>query len=150
MKLFGKKKLSAYTDFNNANYMVLMFRKINGKYVKIDKIKISITQHKFKYKNKEFFKFDPNCILFSDNKFNYYGFDYDSEAQFSITGNELPKGITLNDIDNYVNGSLIKQLVTELEEKKSDLGKLIYIVLGIVIGALIGYLVGSSLNVNPV
>jgi hypothetical protein len=146
---FRQKKLTAYTDLNVGNYVFLFFRKIGNRYVRIDKKRISVDKQKLRYKGKDFSLIDINAILFSDNKNNYYGFDYDTEQQLFIKGNESPKNMTLDEIDEYVNKGILRQLVDELEKPQSDTGKiLLWLIVGVVIGVLIGYVVGTSMTPN--
>ncbi len=144
------KKLTAYTDMNIGNYDVLMYRKIGDRYVKIDKKRISVKDTKFTYKGKDFVLLDLSKILFSDNKHNYYGFDFDNGTQLCFTSGTIPKNISLEEIDNYVNKGIIQQLTNNLEEKHSDTGKmLIWIIIGIAIGGLAGYVIGTSMGNTP-
>jgi 3-dehydroquinate synthetase len=143
--MFGKKT-NAYTDMNTGNYTVLMFRKIGSKNVQIDKVKINITEQKFRYKGKDFFNFNLNNILFADSKNNYYGFNYDDGKQLAFSDLNLPTNITLAEIDRYVNQGLIKQLTQALEEKKSDKKEYIMFILGAVCGGFGGFIVAQVLS----
>lgn len=151
-KIFKQKKLDAYTDKDSGAYMVLFFRTLGNKRVRIDRKRIKISEKKFRYKGQDFTLFNFKDILFSDTKCNYYGFDYDTQKQlvFNESG-ELPNGITLEEIDNYVNAGIISQLIDDLEKPQNgeNLKMILWIIIGAVIGGLIGYVVGSS-NSIPV
>lgn len=148
--MFGKKKITAYTDLAIGDYKVAMFRKIGGKYVCIDKIKIRIDDTKgFRYKGKDFNLFNKNLIGWTDSKCNYYAFDFDKQLQ--LTFNELNLAndkITLDDIDNYVNKGIIAQMIAGLEKAKSEKGQWIMLILGAVIGGVIGFVIGQYVTGN--
>lgn len=138
-----KKKITAYTDFNSGKYTVLMYRKISNRYVRIDKVKLNIKEQKFRYKMNDFINFDRNAILFSDEKNNYYGFDFDTKEQLSMSNKELPKSITLAEIDRYVNQGLIRQLSSDLEKPKSDKREWIMFLIGAVCGGFGGFIIAQ-------
>lgn len=141
----GKGKELLFKDFNVGEYVIIMFRKINNKYTEIERLKMAITNKTFNYNGKEFTTFDMNKPIFSDKKNNYYAFDYDSGDILYINGSSLPKNITIEDIDTYVNRGIIEQLVRSLEQPKQDKGKWLLIIVGLILGIGIGLIVGQAI-----
>lgn len=133
-----------YTDFNVANFTVLMFRKINDKYIQMDKKKIQINKNEWRYHNKDFTTFDINKVAFSDNKKNYYAFDYDTGEQLTFTKKGMPKKITIDEVDIYVNRNIIEQIVRGLEIPKVK-GQYVMLIIGLAMGIAIGIVVGMYL-----
>lgn len=137
------KKPNAYTDLNVGKYTMLILRQIGHKYVCIDKIKIEINENKFRYKGKDFTLFDKNNIFYSDSKENYYAYDFDNSLQIGVSTSEMPKQVSLEIIDKYVNSGLIAQIIAGLEKAKSDKGNWIMIILGACLGGMIGFFIGQ-------
>lgn len=127
-------------------YLVIMYRKINGIYTVIDKIKVNIKDQKFIYKGSDFVNFDLNNPMFCDKDHYFYGFDYDTKEQFGISGKALPKGISLEQIDRYVNRGLIRQLVQGIEKPKSEKSQWIMFIIGCVCGGFGGFIIAQSVT----
>lgn len=141
----GKGKDLLFKDFNVGKYSIIMFRKINDRYIEIERLKMSITNKVFNYKGKEFITFDINMPFFSDKDYNYYGFDYDSGEILTVKTKGMPKEITIDDIDTYVNRGIIEQIVRSLETPQENKGKYLLIVVGLILGIGIGLIIGQSI-----
>lgn len=144
---FGKK-LSAFTDLAVGKYKVKFFRRIGDRYVCIDTVNLKIEDNKpFRYKNQDFNLFNKRLFGWTDGKFNFYAFDFDSKEQLTFNRQDLEIGkVTLEDIDNYVNKGLIRQLVAGLEDAKSPKGQWIMCILFLIVGVLIGYFIGQYIT----
>lgn len=143
-KKSGKGKDLLFKDFNIGEYSVIMFRKINERYVEIERLKMSITDKSFHYKNKDFPTFDIKKPFFSDKKYNYYGFDYDNGDQLTVNTKGMPDKITIDEIDIYVNRGIIEQIVRGLEEPKNK-KEWIMLIVGAVLGVGIGIIIGQAI-----
>lgn len=146
---FGKK-LNAYTDTNKGIYKIKMFRKIGGKYVCIDTVKIKVDDTKFRYKGKDFSLFLKDRIGWADSKANYYAFDFDKEKQLTLTDMTLVTDkVSLEDLDIYVNKGLIAQLVAGLEKAKSEKYQwILALVIGVMAG-IMGFFIGQYVANQP-
>ena len=146
-----KKKLTVYTDLEKGIYNVLLMRYIGDKYVQVDRVKIKITDKKFRYMEKDFM-FNPKLLAFSDQKCNFYAFDYDTCEQLSFNKREFSKDImiTNKEIDIYVNQGILSQLFSGLEKRKEGKGgwilAILFFIIGFAIGALLLYSYGIT---NP-
>lgn len=140
----GKGKDLLFKDFNVGEYSVIMFRKINNRYVEIERLKMSIITKSFNYKGKDFPTFNINEPFFSDRKNNYYGFDFDSGEQLTIATKGMPKNITVDEVDIYVNRGIIEQIVRGLEEAKSK-KEWIMLIVGVALGIGIGLIIGQAI-----
>lgn len=134
------KKL-LFEDFNIGKYKIIMFRKIGDKYQEIERLKMEINQQKFRYHNKDFKTFDINKIAFSDKRFNFYAFDYDSGAQLTFKTKEMPDKITIEEVDVYVNRNIVEQIVKGLEDLKPK-GQYLMLIIGVIMGVAIGIIIG--------
>ncbi len=145
-RMKGKTRKSLlFKDFNVGNFMVIMFRKIGDKYHEIDRKRINVTQNTFRYNHKDFVGFDMKNVLFSDKKNNYYGFDYDTGEQLNFHIKGMPKIVSIEDIDMYVNRNIIKNIVAGLEELKPK-GQYLMLIVGIVLGLAIGIIIGMYVS----
>jgi len=146
--MFGlkrKRKLTTYTDITTGIYKILLFRNINGSYIQVEKIKHKVTNEKFRYNNKDF-KFNAGNIAFSDEKCNYYAYDFDLGTQLSFNERNLPKNISIGELDAYVNRAVISQIIAGLEKRKEDnKGKLMLVVLAGIMGGAIGFIIGQQI-----
>lgn len=137
-----------FKDFNVGQFGVIMFRKIGERFFEIDRKKIKVTEEKWRYKNKDFKTFDMNKPAFCTKKKNYYAFDYDSGAQLTFFEKGMPKNISTDDVDVYVNRHIISDLVKGLEELKPK-GQYVLLVVGIVLGIAIGIIIGMYAIPKP-
>jgi hypothetical protein len=139
----GKKAL-LFNDFNVGKFKIIFFRMIGGKYHEIDRKKIQINQcepTKFRFNNKAFTTFDIEKIGFSDKKYNYYCFDYDTQAQLVFNERNMPENIEGSFVDTIINRGIIEQLVKGLEDLKPK-GQWLYIAIGLILGLAIGLIIG--------
>lgn len=149
--LKGKKKTTVYTDLEKGIYNVLMMRLIGTKYVQVDRVKIKVDAENFRYADKDFL-FNPKLLAFSDQKCNFYAFDFDTCEQMFFGKRKFAKDvvITNKEIDNYVNKGLIAQLIAGLEKRKEGKGQwlmaILFFIIGFAIGALLLYSYGVT---NP-
>lgn len=143
--IFKKKNINAYTDLAIGKYSVMFFRRVGERYIVIDTVKLNISNNVFRYKGKDFMHFDLSKPLFQNGNKNFFGFDYDTKAQLGFIGKELPKNITLKEIDDYVNKGLIRQLVEGIEKPKSDKSQWIMFIIGCVCGGFGGFIIAQVL-----
>lgn len=144
----NSKKDLFFKDFNVGKFKVVMFRKIGEKYHQIDKLKIKIDAQKFVYKNKDFKTFDMNKIAYSDNKNNYYAFDFDTGDQLTFKTKGMPEKISIDDVDIYVNRHIVADIVKGLEEFKPK-SQWVLIVVGLILGLGIGLIIGMYVAPKP-
>jgi hypothetical protein len=159
MDILGKRRFRPFLDFSVGKYKVIMYKLIGNVYTEIDRTEIKVENSQFRYKpkfgkyHKDFVKIDTKLIAFRDSKFNYYAFDFDTGDQIYYQTKEFPKGkITLDEIDVYVNGGIIKQIVAGLEKVKAESKTGLIIIVGIMggaIGFIIAWLIATNINVRP-
>jgi hypothetical protein len=136
-----------FTDFNVGKYAFIFFRFIGNKWIEVERVKMTIDQTKFRYKNKDFNLLDLSKPLFSDKSNNYYGFDFDTCVQLAFYSQKMPKDITTEDIDTYVNRGIIGELVKSLEEPKQKF-QWVMLAVGIALGIAIGLIIGIFAGMN--
>lgn len=147
MGLRKRKNNLLYQDLNVGKYMIMFFRKINGKYVLVEKKKLKIEHTKFRFHNRDFTLMKFEWVLYSDNKFNYYGFDFDKQTQLCFNeGGKLPEGITLEDIDIYINRNVIAQAIQGLEKLDSKKSQWLMLIVGACIGFGIGFFASNAMQ----
>lgn len=139
------KRLTTYTDIKTGVYRILLFRNINGSYVQVEKLKHKVIDTKFTHNHKDF-KFDAEIIAYSDEKYNYYAFDFDLGTQLTFNKKRFPKDITIDEIDTYVNRGIIAQIISGLEKRKEGKGQWLIVILGAVMGGAIGFIIGQQLT----
>lgn len=143
-----QKKDMLFKDFNVGRFKIVMYRKIGDKYHEIDRLKMDIKDKVFKYNNKDFKTFNINDIAFSDKNFNYYAFDYDTGEQLKFNTKKMPKSISVEDVDIYVNRGIIEQLVKGLEDLKPK-GQWLMLIVGAILGVGIGIIIGMYAIPKP-
>lgn len=140
-----KKRQLMFKDFNISQYSVVMFRKINDRYIEVEKKRIDVKENKWRYNNKDFLTFNVNNIAFSDKRNNYYAFDYDTGKQLSFKEKGMPDKITIEEVDIYVNRGIIAQLVQGLEEKTNK-SQWLMLIVGVILGLGIGLIIGMYIK----
>lgn len=139
-----RRKDLLFKDKKAGNFFIIMYRLINGTPTEIERLRMNIKDNKFVYNGKDFSMFDKSKVAFTDKKNNYYAFDYDDEKQLVFNSGALPKDISKEDIDVYVNRGIIAQIVQALEKEKGK-GQYLMLIVGGVFGLAIGLIVGMYL-----
>lgn len=133
MRVFG---------FGKDKYVIILAKKINGRYSKIAQKKADPTQATVRYKGNSY-PINYEQVLYRDGLKNYILIDVDNYQQVKDT--EAFSQISASLIDSILARNIVSQLVTRLSPSTLS-GSILLIVMSISIGILAGYFIG---NVYP-